>query len=536
MPTSVTFDEFTWTFSANKVVGFFESGIPYVVGPVTITSITPACEVVNIIAPSIDISTPDDYVINGSMVNPIPHGDYGFSSMIVQYVEAGNAALDLPLSLVAGDSLVSSICYTTQPQTNQGHIRKVGVLMVLAAAPSTPQLCPHPYGSDERDVILVSDINWAKLPRRTALATTPSLIQMQAYMTGLPKFEYHSAWWGYASLPAENLGTTIASSYSAPSTYGADRQARMRDLALGIQTDVASIEDIKEICIEIIQEGIFIIGASMNGLKWEGNGSHRQGRWFAAVFAAAMLERQDWLDWISSDDSFFQERGNLFIVGVGDVGRVTDSGRTWVTEQIGMPEWGIQHNHTPATDDPDFPAGSVLQEVGEWPVPGLSGPYYRGVNWGPQGGIAVALRGLGMVVEANCPKFFQYEERNEAVYVGGYGLDSMTGAFRAAYFDSFGPLGPAVPIFDPPARGYESPVTVTILVSPGATAYYTDNGTEATEASTEYTTPISISATKTLNVIVAHPDYGSTAYAAGTFTIDSSGKPSAVIEAIARAL
>ena len=59
--------------------------------------------------------------------------------------------------------------------------------------------------------------------------------------------------------------------------------------------------------------------------------------------------------------------------------------------------------------------------------------------------------------------------------------------------------GVATPVFDPAGGYYVQPVNVAISTStPGASIRYTTNGTEPTDASTLYTTPINIATTTTL--------------------------------------
>ena len=66
----------------------------------------------------------------------------------------------------------------------------------------------------------------------------------------------------------------------------------------------------------------------------------------------------------------------------------------------------------------------------------------------------------------------------------------------------------ATPTFSPAGGTYTSTQTVTIAdTTSGATIYYTTNGTTPTTSSTQYTTPISVSSTETLQAIAVASGY-----------------------------
>jgi len=78
------------------------------------------------------------------------------------------------------------------------------------------------------------------------------------------------------------------------------------------------------------------------------------------------------------------------------------------------------------------------------------------------------------------------------------GFDQSTVA-SAAYIDS---AQVGTPVFSPASGIYTQPVSVTISDStPGATIYYTTDGTAPTTSSTKYTGPVSVSTSETLNAI-----------------------------------
>ena len=78
----------------------------------------------------------------------------------------------------------------------------------------------------------------------------------------------------------------------------------------------------------------------------------------------------------------------------------------------------------------------------------------------------------------------------------------------------------ATPAFTPAAGTYTSAQSVTIAdATPGATIYYTTDGTAPTTASTQYTSPIPVSATTTINAIATASGFATSAVASATYTI-----------------
>jgi hypothetical protein len=94
------------------------------------------------------------------------------------------------------------------------------------------------------------------------------------------------------------------------------------------------------------------------------------------------------------------------------------------------------------------------------------------------------------------------------------------------------PTQAATPTFSPAAGTYSGAQSVTISDStPGATIYYTTNGTTPTTSSTEYTGPITVSSTETLKAVAVAKGDNNSAVASASYTIDSQGRePEKVID------
>src|SRR5204863_69180 len=78
----------------------------------------------------------------------------------------------------------------------------------------------------------------------------------------------------------------------------------------------------------------------------------------------------------------------------------------------------------------------------------------------------------------------------------------------------------ATPALSPSGGTFTSSVTVTLTDStPGATIYYTTDGSTPTTASAAYTGPITVTTTQTIKAIAVASGYTTSAVASGTYTI-----------------
>ncbi len=94
----------------------------------------------------------------------------------------------------------------------------------------------------------------------------------------------------------------------------------------------------------------------------------------------------------------------------------------------------------------------------------------------------------------------------------------------------------ATPTFSPPPSTYTSSQMVTISdTTPGATIYYTTNGTMPTTSSTKYSGPVTVSSTETLEAIATASGYSTSAVATAVYTINIPSNPVPAISSVSPA-
>ena len=104
---------------------------------------------------------------------------------------------------------------------------------------------------------------------------------------------------------------------------------------------------------------------------------------------------------------------------------------------------------------------------------------------------------------------------NGKVYVGAAGVLSVYGTV---------PPEVATPVFTPPNGTYTASQQVSIDVStPGATIYYTTDGTIPNTSSPIYTSPIEVDSTTTVMALATAPGYTNSDLAVATYTITTGG-------------
>jgi hypothetical protein len=275
--TSISKDGVTWTFAAPVLAGQFVTGDYWIVGPATVTAISPA--------PT--SSTP---FLNGSVVNlPTTNGKSPFDSRLNDgsdeswWFDTSFRAYP-PLSLKAGDSLVSSISLVTPaslPEVMRASdkscspVGSASVLTVLAAAPSADAFRPS-YCDRSQTLYRAGALQRQLLPAHPAPKpqSTPTLAQFEALFRR-PWIDTNAFLFDAPAEYMPSYGQHVAFAVSYAS------------LLLLLDFPAADKEPLTNY---LVQYGIDLYGCVKAGYGWPAFGGHRSGRKLPIVMAGLLLQ------------------------------------------------------------------------------------------------------------------------------------------------------------------------------------------------------------------------------------------------------
>lgn len=389
----------TWTFDKPYPAGTFVNGDYWVVGPVTITSITPPSSV-----------EADNRMRNGSMINPVIGPEQGYDSAKQgpagydpKYREDLNVALRLPLEVAPGSSLISTISHDDAGHRPQ--ISDAAILTVLAAPAPEGSFRPPQTGTDKTLHWNISQVDWTKLKSLPRPSEALPLDKVAARMER-PWIVQNPNWTGGFIHPDNNQPP-----------YGRDISFALGEALLSANLDYTK-EEKQDLVIRLLQYGIDVFGAAQGGAVWVGYGGHNQGRKMPLIFAGLLFNNKAMLAYADAASHFiFQEDQQTFVVEAGDVDRTLHSAdsrkrEAYLSEDVGIAEWGEQHSRQPQRDARNWDA-----------------PYRRNVGSSLLSHVLVA-RLMDAEGLWNWPPFFDYMDRYWEIE-----KDVTTGTDRIRPFD-----------------------------------------------------------------------------------------------------
>jgi len=340
----------TWTFDKAYECGQFANGDNWVLGPVTITGISPLSTNVN------------GRIKNGSMVNPSPANDnqgYDNTATSITYDATLNKAFNVssanPLVLAAGSSLVSTISIDAAAQRPQ--LKTAAILTVLSSAPPAGSFRPPYSGTDKTIKFNKSNLDYTKLAKLAPTAHTLRLKQQVGdaqsasveRMFERPWIDHKGNWTGAYLHPSDNMPN-----------YGRDLADQVGTAALMLHLNYSDA-DKETLMIRFVQLGIDLYGIVANGGQnnWENDGGHAQGRKWPILFAGIVLNDAS-MKAIGTSTAKFGEERQTFYVSQADIdmkGHHDIQGapqQDYIQADIGLPEWGIMHSTAPIGDDRDW--------------------------------------------------------------------------------------------------------------------------------------------------------------------------------------
>jgi len=352
--TSISKDGITWTFSQAVPVGQFVNGDYYVVGPVTITAISPAP------------TTASPYE-NGSVKNlPTANSKSGFDSRLNDGTDESwwfDATLRSypPISLKPGDSLVSSISLETihsvpevmrASDMSASPVGSVSVLTVLSAAPTADAFRPS-YCDRSQTIYHANSLQKNLLP--SLAPPTPS--DPNAGTPTLATFE------GYYRRPWIDTNPFL---FDAPADYmpSYGQHIAFADSYASLLLTLNFPADQKvNLTNYFVQYGIDLYGCVQAGYGWPAFGGHRSGRKLPIIFAGILLNNTGMMNVSAAyPNQFGEDMQTLYIKNLPPAGSYLQAWQGATVIYGG--HYGVDAN------------GTVVS-------PGLYGPYeqLQPANW-----------------------------------------------------------------------------------------------------------------------------------------------------------
>ncbi|RYX83823.1 hypothetical protein EON83_12815 [bacterium] len=438
--TTITSNGITWKFVADYQAGRFVNGDPWVIGPVTITSITNTLN---------DPAFTPRRGQNGSMLNPGITIKQGYESAITRnYDESMNASLPNgqpvsdknPLILPPNSTLVSTVSWLFNSPTEleptaprfdsitgvpRSATRSAGILTVLSQAPSADAFRPPYVGTDKTINFRTSKLDYSKLPA-LSLPPNASAPDMKSMADSFSRtwLDHGNTWIGAANHPTLHMPN-----------YGRDMAKLVVDATLLLFTDPSPVgknPDKDRLIIGLVQFGIDSAGIADNGGGWPADGGHGLGRKWPILFAGALLSDAHLLG-VGQWETRFQENEQTFYVSQTEVD--LSNSATWSPDRrapvqpytatdIGKPEWGIAHAKNPKVDNAHWSAT------------------YREVNGAAIPGFALAARLMNLKKAWNHDAFFDYCDRYMAWRIDMPPVANQPSKFLVAMWNAYRPTAP----------------------------------------------------------------------------------------------
>ncbi len=398
--SSITKDGITWNFSAPVPVGQFVNGDYYVVGPVTITAISP---------PPTNASP----YLNGSVKNlPTRSGKSGFDSRLDDGRDESwwfDATLRSypPISLSPGDALVSTISLPkihSMPEVMRASDRSASpvasasVLTVLASAPASDAFRPS-YCDRTQTIYRADTLQRDLLPSLAPPnpARTPKLAEYEAL--------YRRPW----------IDTNVFL-FDAPASYmpSYGQHIAFADSYAGLLLTLNFPANQKvNLTNYLVQYGIDLYGCARAGYSWPAFGGHHSGRKFPVILAGILLNDSGMKD-VSTNypDAFGEDMQTVYITQLRPAGTYRQAWQGATVIYGG--HYGVHADGTPVNAGIYGPYEQL--QPSDWPIltpPGeqLGEAYRRCCTSGSWVGEALTIHLLHGESVWNHSPFFDYVYR-----------------------------------------------------------------------------------------------------------------------------
>ncbi|HQV32367.1 MAG TPA: putative Ig domain-containing protein, partial [Calditrichia bacterium] len=292
MANSVSLYGITWEFDGDYQIGRFANGDYWVVGPVTITRITPDFNGYH----------------NGWEVNPITRGgggeDQGFDVGDGDSFDP-NLVPALPYTAQANQSIVKVISIVQNP-SNRGDCfpachQTAAVLTVLASVPPDggATVFRPPYAGSAKPLYSINDLRTELLPSLAPVADTPTLQYIEDRFQRV-QLDHINSYAGRIGRPVDNFHQT--------DPYGPHLCPDIGDGALRLMLNDPLSAKMPAL-IYYVQYGIDLYSFVQNGQNWRAGGGHNPGKKLPLTFAATLLDDPGMMSLVQNTDFWSEDEG-----------------------------------------------------------------------------------------------------------------------------------------------------------------------------------------------------------------------------------
>lgn len=286
----------TWYFDDCYRVGQFVNGDWWIVGPITVTNITPEFN-----------GTRNGWEINPTSIvyQPYDSRAYNFNASLVPltpYYVSGNVSI---LKTVSNENITCT--------RNARHICYLHTAAVLTVLDTIPQnngsnVFRPAYFGTKKKLYLTTGLHTELLPSLPGTASAPNLSLIEERFARV-QIDHQRDWICRLIHPDLNMPD-----------YGGDIALDTADAALRLMLN-DSVSNKMPALVNYVQYGIDLYGILANGGSWPANGGHDVGRKLPMTFAAVLLDDNEMKDIIrNATTSTFQENGDVYFSQVANNG------------------------------------------------------------------------------------------------------------------------------------------------------------------------------------------------------------------------
>lgn len=266
----------TWYFDKDYTYGQFANGDYWILGPVTITSITPAFDGYN----------------NGWEVNPTVSGDgHGFQDGGKNGGFDPGLVPDLPYT--SPESGIVSIVKTVASGLSQPCVQTAAVLTVVTETPpdNGRSVFRPPYVGTSKPYYYVDDLRTDLLPSYSPVGTPPTLSYFEDKFKRL-RLDHKNVSYNRSLRPADSM-----------EDYQPKNSQDIINAALRFMLN-DSVETKKPALIQYVQAGVDKVHSILLGMIWFPADGHETTHLIHASFTATMLDITDLNDTLNNATFF----------------------------------------------------------------------------------------------------------------------------------------------------------------------------------------------------------------------------------------